>query len=193
MSAVPATLTHQRLKLTALAGIIPAPVKSPENAMSSLLIVLILIAVLIIAALGAYAWHLTRQVKEQETRRLAEEAEAEQQLRQHQLSLIQDVHFVCKAVITDQCEITEGVLRLEYLIRGLDPDTWGAQELNTLRHFYSLVREMPILDAYRQLPKKEQFRLDNERWNLEATHKDAIFHELNWLLEYRFPAVSLVH
>lgn len=161
--------------------------------MNPLLIVLLVIAVLIVAALGAYALHLTRKVKEQETRQRAEEAEAEQQLRQHQLGLIQDVHFVCKAVITDQCEITEGVLRLEYLVRGLDPDVWNAAELNTLRHFYSLAREMPILDAYKNLSRQEQFRLDKHRWDLEETHKDDILRELQWLVEYRFPAVSLVH
>lgn len=161
--------------------------------MTSLSIVLLVLAILIIVALGSYAWHLTRQVKTQENRQRAEEANAEQQLRNHQLELIKDTHFICRSVIAEQCEITEGVLRLEYLIRGLDPDVWNAPELATLRDFYSQTNTMPILDAYKQLSKKEQFRLDNQRWKLEETHKNDIIRELQWLLEYRFPTVSLIH
>ena len=52
---------------------------------------------------------------------------------------------------------------------------------------------MPILDAYKALPKQEQFKLDNERFRLEKEYKDAIHNEFQWLISYDFPAVSLLH
>lgn len=161
--------------------------------MNTFYIILIALAVATIAGLGWYAWHLTQKVREQERQQQEETAKAEQQLRQYQLGLMEDVHFVCKAVLTEQCEITEGVLRLQYLIRGLDPDVWNARELQGLRTFYSLIKDMPILDAYKELTRKEQFRLDNERWRLEEAHKADILRELQWIMDYRFPTVTLVH
>ena len=91
-----------------------------------------------------------------------------------------------------QCEITEGVLRLHYLIQALDPDTWLQDELTTLRQHYNATSAMPILDAYKQLSKKEQFRLDKERLTLEDQHKNAIERELKWLVSHSFPTVTLI-
>src|SRR5690606_41757448 len=89
-------------------------------------------------------------------------------------------------------EITEGVLRIQYLMSALDPDAWQLDELATLRQHHEATAGMPILDAYKALPKKEQFRLDRERWTLEERHKPAVQRELQWLVSYRFPGVTLL-
>ena len=51
---------------------------------------------------------------------------------------------------------------------------------------------MPILDAYRALTPKQQFALDKKRFQLEEANKPAIERELHWLVEYRFPQVTLL-
>jgi hypothetical protein len=52
---------------------------------------------------------------------------------------------------------------------------------------------MPILEAYQKLSKKEQFRLDRQRWQLEETHKPDISKELQWLVDHSFPNITLLH
>ncbi|WP_221798279.1 DUF2489 domain-containing protein [Oceanobacter mangrovi] len=158
-----------------------------------MLIALTLLGVVIIAALGWYAWHLTRQVKTMEAAQLAEQQKAEQQLRQRQHELVKDIRFLCSSVITEQCEITEGVMRIHYLVQALDPACWATDELATMRLFHGEVGGMPILDDYKKLTPKEQFKIDKQRLELEATHKEAIHKELQWLVSFEFPAVFLLH
>lgn len=153
---------------------------------------LIIAALIIIAALAYYAWHLTTKVKKLHQAQQEEQAQAELHLRNRQLELLQDIRFIARAVLDEQCEITEGVLRIQYLISALDPDAWQLDELATLRKHHEATANMPILDAYKALPKKEQFRLDRERWSLEEHHKPAVQRELQWLVSYRFPGVTLL-
>ncbi|UXD87762.1 DUF2489 domain-containing protein [Thalassolituus hydrocarboniclasticus] len=153
---------------------------------------LIILGLLIIALLAGYAWHLTRQVKAVEQRQQEEEAQAAMQLRNRQLELLQDIRFIARSVLDEQCEITEGVLRIQYLMSALDPAVWEQDELCTLRSHYQSTSSMPILDAYKQLPRKEQFKLDQQRWALENENKTAIERELRWLVSYSFPAVTLI-
>ncbi len=154
---------------------------------------LILIAVAIVAGLAGYAWTLTRRVKDMQQRQQQEEVAAAEALRNKQLELMNDVQFVARAVIAEQCEITEGVLRIHYLVQALDPAIWGMDELATMRSHHQQTSDMPILDDYKKLDKREQFRLDKQRWQLEQQHKAAIVRELEWLVAYRFPNVTLLH
>lgn len=162
----------------------------------SLLTLLTLTGLAIIIALATYAWHLVKKVKQAESdaerQQRDEEANAAHNLRQKQLELVNDIRFVARSVLEQQCEITEGVLRIRYLISGLDPDAWQLPELAQLRSHYDATRTMPILDEYKKLDKKQQFKLDKQRWTLESNNKDAIEKELRWLVAYSFPQVTLL-
>ncbi len=154
---------------------------------------LMLAALVVVAGLAYYAWNLTRQVKDMEARQLEEQRQAEQALRDQQKSLLQDIQFLCTSVLTEQCEMTEGVMRLQYLVTGLDPEAWNDDNLTTMRDFYSQVSDMPILEAYKKLKPKQQFELDKRRHKLEERHKDDIERELEWLRNHTFPNVFLIH
>lgn len=161
-----------------------------------MLLTLSVIALLVISPLAYYAFHLTRQVKQQEANRQQQQqeeaAQAAHNLRQKQLGLLEDVRFITRSVISEQCEITEGVLRLNYLISGLDADVWQQAELETMRKHYQAVSDMPILEQYKQLSKQEQMNLDLKRWSLEADNKKQLMQECQWLSTYDFPNVTLL-
>lgn len=151
------------------------------------------IGIAIIFGLAFYAWSLSQQVKQQEQRQQQDMVKADNQLRQKQRELQQDISFVARAVLAEQCDITEGVMRIQYLLSGLDPEVWNRDELTTLRRHYDETKHMPILDDYKKLDKKQQFQLDRQRWTLESEHKTAIEQELHWLVEYHYPNVTLLH
>ncbi len=153
---------------------------------------LMILGLLIIALLAGYAWHLTRKVNAVKQRHQEEEAQAALQLRNRQLELLQDIRFIARSVLDEQCEITEGVLRIQYLLSALDPAVWEQDELRAVRSHYQSTASMPILDAYKQLPRKEQFKLDQQRWALEKENQPVIERELRWLVSYSFPAVTLI-
>lgn len=154
--------------------------------------VFIVVAVLIITPLAWYAWSLTQKVRRMETQRAKEEAQAELQLRKYQEELISDIRFISRSVLQKQCDITEGVLRLQYLLQGLDPEVWLMDELENVRAHYNVTREMPILDAYKALTPKEQFKIDTARITLESDNRLTIERDLKWLSTYHFPKVTLV-
>lgn len=160
--------------------------------MSLFLIIFWLVALLILAGLGFYAWRLTRRLHAIKQQQQAEKAAAELQLRNHQQELMQDIHFIARAMLAEQCDITEGVMRLQYLIDGLDADVWQRPELETIRQHWQATNHMPILEAYQALSRQEQFRLDSQRLRLEDDNKNAIFKELNWLVTYQFSSVTLL-
>ncbi len=139
----------------------------------SLSILLIILAVLVIIPLAWYAWSLTRKVQAMEEEQEREEAEAAMQLRKHQEELISDIRFVSRSVLQQQCDITEGVLRL-------------------LRAHHTATRSMPILDEYKALTPKQQFKIDKERLTLEHDNRLTIERDLKWLSTYSFPQVTLI-
>lgn len=161
--------------------------------MSTTAVILYGCATLLLIGLGAYAarlWYLVWQQQQAAHQQQIQQANA---LRQHQLGLLEDINFLARSVLSEQCEITEGILRLHHIIHGLEPAVWELEELSTVRAHYEATQAMPILAAYKALSKQQQFRLDNERWALEEANKAAIQRELTWLLSYPFPTVTLIH
>ncbi|MEQ3694770.1 MAG: DUF2489 domain-containing protein [Alcanivorax sp.] len=154
--------------------------------------VLLITALLIIAALAGYAWHLLQQVKKVNLAKEKEQAEAELQLRHYQEELVSDIRFVSRSVVQQQCDITEGVLRIQHMITGLDPNAWQLTEITAIREHYDATKHMPILDAYKALKPKQRFELDKQRLQLENDNKLSIEKEFRWLAEYSFPQVSLL-
>src|SRR5690554_3101152 len=161
--------------------------------MNTTALVLVVLGTAIILALAGYAWYLFSKVRTLRKEQAAATHASEEKIKEFQQELIQDLRFIARAVLAEQCEITEGVIRIHFLISKLDPDAWLHESLSTTRQFYAATLDMPILDAYKALSKQEQFTLDNERFRLEKEHKDAIYKEFKWLVAFDFPAVKLVH
>ncbi len=161
--------------------------------MNTTAILLIALGAVIILALSGYAWHLVSKLRILKKEQIKASLAADEKIKEFQKELINDVHFIARAVLAEQCEITEGVIRIHFLISKLDPEVWLNKSLSTTRQYYAATLDMPILDAYKALSKQEQFTLDNERFRLEKEHKDAIHSEFKWLVAFDFPAVTLVH
>lgn len=155
--------------------------------------ILLVLAILIVAGLAGYAIMLAKQLKQAKQEIKQAELQAEQKLKDHQLKLIEDIRFVARSMMAEQCEITEGVLRLNFLLNALDEDIWNNAALPTLREHYQEAATMPILDAYKALTKQQQFELDNHRYRLENDNKTAILKEMQWLVSYQYPSITLVH
>lgn len=159
----------------------------------SIEVLLLIVGILIVLALGAYAWRLTRQVQVMEAKQLEEEQLAAQNLRNKQMETIEDIRFLCRSVMAEQCEITEGVMRLHFAVNSLDTSYWFRDELKSLRSHHDSTSAMPILDAYKKLPAKQRFELDKTRWKLEEDNKAAIMKELDWLLNSSFQEIFRIH
>ena len=158
---------------------------------------LLILAGIIILALSGYAFYLHRQLRN----KLAEAKEKddeERQLAQDNLdkrnnNIIADIRFIAQSLISEQCEITEGVLRIHHLSDALDIDIMQQQAFSTLHSHFNQCKTMAIKEAYKALSKKERFQQDQQRFRLEESHKDGVLKEAQLMIEYSFDNLKNLH
>lgn len=158
---------------------------------------LLVIACLVVAALAAYAIYLHLQIKNKQQEVLAKET-AERELAQQNLDkrnngIIGDIRFIAQALITEQCEITEGVLRIHHLADALDSDIMLQTEFSTIHNHFNQTRGMAIKEEYKNLTKKERFQQDQQRFRLEETNKDNVIEEAKRVIKYSFDNLKKLH
>lgn len=137
---------------------------------------LFILAILILLSLAAYAvslyWKLHQQKKQ-----LQQAKNARYQ------RVIESIEIIAKAMETEQCGLSEGVLRLKPLL-----DVLGKKlsQFPAMWALFEVVQDMPILDARKQLKRNERMKFDLERESKEAELDAQIKSELvqlNQLIE----------
>ncbi|OBX11394.1 DUF2489 domain-containing protein [Gallibacterium genomosp. 3] len=137
-------------------------------------VLLFSIGSLIVLAMLGYLISLLLAIKKQ--KRLLQQA-YQQRLDRLQESIV----IIAKAMLTDECNHSEGVLRLKPLL-----EAYGKIQLNAFPAMYQLyltVREMPIKEERQALAKKERRQLDRTRESTESKLEQQIKSELPQLLE----------
>lgn len=79
------------------------------------------------------------------------------------------LRIISLAVVQDQCEISEGCIRIKKLID--EVDMYKEHELLNYFHVaYEDFKQFPFLDERKQLTKQERFKQDNQRFMFEEQH-----------------------
>ena len=141
--------------------------------------IIITLAVVIIAGLAYYAGTLIWQVKQQKKTATAEKTK--------RLSYITDSIFhIAKAMQAEQCEPSEGVLRIWVLLEHYNNDQPEPKDYQEVYpgywSLYSEIKDMPTHDARKKFNKKEILKLDLERMEAEQKYAEQIVVDTNHLL-----------
>lgn len=139
----------------------------------------IVLAVLILLSMAGYCVYLYSKLKAQKAveKALIEQANQAQQLRFARI--IDSVEIIAWAMVSDQCGLSEGVLRLKPLLDVIGkklnqyPNMWA---------LYELVESHPILDERKTLKRNQRMKLDLEREAKEIELEAAIKAECKQLL-----------
>ena len=130
-------------------------------------------AFLIIAPLGYYAGTLLYKLKQQNIKK--------EQVRLGRVDTITDsIIVIVKAMQQQQCELSEGVIRIVRLLEAL-PISPQPVYRNDYPHTYSLFTEVSsfaILEERKQLPKKERMAQDLKRGQIESEFESKVLEEL---------------
>lgn len=160
-------------------------------------IILFILASIIIIALTSYAIYLHLQIKNKQKLALEKDASerelAQQNLDKRNNNLIADIRFIAQSLVTEQCEITEGVLRIHHLADALDTDIMQQQEFSTLHSHFNHCKTMAIKEAYKALTKKQRFQQDQQRFRLEQENKKGVLQEAQLIIEYPFANLKKLH
>ena len=133
---------------------------------------LLIAAVIIIAGMVGYATYLLLALQKQK--------KALQQARRNRINRIKEsIEIIAKAILNDDCNLSEGVLRLKML---LEPVGMSIKNHVTMLQLYEVVETMPTHEARNALKKNERMRLDLQRESAEAALEKNIKLELHQLL-----------
>ncbi len=144
-----------------------------------MLYLLISLAVLLIAGLSYYAGTLLWRVKEQEKTQAAEKAK--------RINYITDsICHIAKAVQAEQCEYSEGVLRIWVLLEHYNKEQASPKDYQQLypgyAALYSEIKDMPTHEARKKVSKKELLKLDLDRMEAEQKHTEQIVADTNQIV-----------
>ncbi len=148
--------------------------------------ILLSIAAVIITALSVAATYylikLSKLKKEQ-----AKQVQINQQAwLAAQEELASDIRFLANSLVSQQCEITEGCLRIMVLMNRLDEKLPHQPQFKTILLHYQNTQDMPHHQAYKALNRKQQHQLDQARFELEDKHREQILLEAKELSHYAF-------
>ena len=134
--------------------------------------VLLLVTVCIIVGMIGYATYLLLALQKQK--------KALQQARRNRINRIKEsIEIIAKAMLNDDCNLSEGVLRLKML---LEPVGMSIKNHVTMLQLYEVVETMPTHEARNALKKNERMRLDLQRESAEVALEKNIKLELHQLL-----------
>jgi hypothetical protein len=148
--------------------------------------ILIILALAIIATLAITAGYYLFKVRQVTRQEDLQSKENQQAWLLHRNNLIKDIHFIANSMTQEQCEITEGCMRLEYLIGKVDDSEQIRASFSHIYGHFNATAHMPIKDAYQSLSKKEQFKLDKERSRLEVESKAGVLEDSKRLSQHAF-------
>jgi hypothetical protein len=139
-------------------------------------IVILLVAFAVVAVLAFYAGSLLFKLR------------AQQQLRNEKTqkrvdNISQSIQTIAKALDQQQCNLSEGVVRLFHLLEALPikdkPDF--SQEFKGLYSLYAQVKDLPTHEARKEQTKKVTKQQDLQREELEAQLDSQILKEVSVL------------
>ena len=153
-------------------------------------ILLLLAAAVIVAALAFYAGKLLWQLQQQTKQRQQDELQDQQKLADKRRYLTDSIILICRAMLEQQCELSEGALRVWVLLDHLQPDRQPDPVLSYpgLHQMYQVVKDMPTHEARKQQTKQQLFQQDKIRLNAEQELKQAILADSKALLARLQPA-----
>ena len=134
---------------------------------------LIILAILILVSLTAYAVSLFLKLQKQK-KQIQQAKNARYQ------NVVESIDIIARAMLAEQCDFSEGVLRLKPLLDVLGKKLSAFPAMWAL---YQVVENMPILEARKQLKRNERMKLDLEREAKEAELSEQIKQELHQLCD----------
>ncbi|VXC89624.1 conserved hypothetical protein [Pseudomonas sp. 8Z] len=136
----------------------------------------VLLGLLLIAALGAYAWHLWRRVWAQQ--RAQDKAREE---RQAQLG--GDLSILASSLLDEQLPLIEGAIRIKVLLDNYDSALSNDSRCQVFHLIFAATADVPTHAAWKALDKTERRRFEKRFNELELQHKAAARTAARWLLD----------
>ena len=147
------------------------------------ILILVIVGGLILAGLAFYAGKLLFQIKAQN-----EAIAAAKQKRD--TKIIESIQTIAQAIEQEQCEVSEGALRLSVLFDHLSDSTTAdyPTRFPALHQLNDKIKHLDVLEARKALPKQERMKQDMIRLKAEAEFKQSVMAEASEIRQFKMSA-----
>lgn len=128
---------------------------------------MILIALVVVLALGAYALMLWRRVWAAGRQRELREAERNERL-------ASDIRFLSQSLLEGQVPLIEGSIRIKVLLDNYSGPRRSGLEIDIFERVYDETAHIPTHQGWKDLPRDQRNRYRSEMDNIEQTQRAEI-------------------
>jgi len=147
--------------------------------MTTLHIILLLLAIIIITGLSIWAWKLTQQVKQKEKEILDE-------VNKRHDKIIESIRVISNAYEDKQVEMIEASIRLKVLLDNLPVSKQEKEPYVVLDVLYEKVGHIPTHENWKALSKKEKFKYEKEMAALVEEYNELFTDAVKQLKTHNF-------
>ena len=124
------------------------------------------------ALLFVYACFLAYKLKDKDKRR-SQPIEFNPKS-ESQLDVQLSIRVIAQALLQNDLSPTEAAMRIGFLAQQLNDEFKQDQSIKVFETLAMEASHLPILDAWKALPKDEKLRLEKERLTIESKHAEQI-------------------
>ena len=136
--------------------------------------ILISIAVAIVIVLSGIALYYTIKLRQLNKKRAIYDADVLRRRTEKEKYIVQSIMFLSRGVLADQLTLTEASIRISGLLDTLDLAEETREQYSVFTQLSEACQHIPILDAWKALPKKEKQRFNKEREYIEENYRDFV-------------------
>ncbi|MBL4782327.1 MAG: DUF2489 domain-containing protein [Porticoccaceae bacterium] len=151
------------------------------------MIFFILMAVVIVVALAGYALHLHKKLRRVDAEREEARLVFEQQLKDKATQTSKSIIILAKGLVADELSITEGCLRISWLLTQIDPQARESEACSVFYQVAEATSHIPILEAWKALSREQRKAFDLERLKTEKAFADFVLDAAKKLLDEGVP------
>ncbi|RYV03928.1 DUF2489 domain-containing protein [Shewanella sp. OPT22] len=150
---------------------------------------LFIVGFIIIVSLTAYATKLMLQLRKQTRAKEQLKQQKHEQAKAKKESILEDVRYIAAAMLEERCELSEGVVRIARLFEVISLTEQVNVRYPMLYQHFEVIREHPIMEHRKALPKRERMQLDMQRMKSEAALEAEILKEAESLQHFKLETV----
>lgn len=144
------------------------------------------LAVFIIMLLSVVAVYYVIKLKKHEADVQNTRNEQEQAMLAKQQENHKSIVFLANALLQDQLSLTEAGMRIDWLSKSIDMSEAQREMALVFEKIAAATQHIPILDEWKKLTRKQQFKLDAQRISIEKEYSDFALDSAKKIVESNF-------
>ena len=140
--------------------------------------IILIILVFIISLLSTFIFIILKRMKVQKVRA----DEIIEKAKEKEKYIIESLDIICKALIQEQCEASEGCIRIRMLLLRTDMIDESKKEYNAIENMYQEIKDLKTHESRNDLSFQARTDEDKHRFKIEQKYHTDLLDSVKLLL-----------